>query len=76
MGIAAACALLGIAMILVGIALAIDVGPLPTLLIGTGLLVVGILAGVFGYERLPKQPLSATRARLETGVRLLKEHIV
>jgi uncharacterized membrane protein YqjE len=76
MGVAAACTLLGLAMVLVGIALAIDVEPLPALLIGIGLLVVGIIAGLFGYERLPKQPLPATRARLETDVRLLKEHIV
>lgn len=76
MGIAAACALLGTAQILVGVALAIDMGPLAALLMGAGLLVVGIIAGVIGYERLPKQTLPATRARLETDARMLKEHIV
>src|SRR5262245_17285280 len=65
LGLAAAGALLGIVMILVGVALAIDVGPLPALLIGIGLLVVGAVAGAFGYSRLPKQPLTETRARLE-----------
>lgn len=76
MGVATACILFGVALVLVGIALAIDVAPLPALLIGIGLLVVGIIVGVAGYGRLPKQPLPATRARLQTDVRLLKEHIV
>lgn len=75
LGVAAAAGLLGVAMLLVSIALGISRGPLPALLIGLGLLVVAIVVGVFGYGKVPKKPLMMTRGRLGTDVRLLKEGV-
>jgi uncharacterized membrane protein YqjE len=75
LGAAAAAGLLGVAMILVAIVLAISPRPLTALLIGLGLLAVAILVGAFGVERVPKEPLVMTRSRLETDIRLLKEHV-
>jgi hypothetical protein len=75
LGAAAAAGLLGVAMILVAIALALSRGPMPALLIGLGLLVVAIVAGILGYGGVPKAPLQMTRGRLGTDARVLKEHV-
>lgn len=76
MSVAAAAALVGLTMIVVAIALAIQLGPLPALIFGLGFLVVAAIGFVLGYNRVPKQPLPRTRTRLETDVRILKEHLV
>lgn len=76
LGVAAAAGLVGLTMVLVAIALAIDLGPLPALIFGLGFLVIAAIAVVLGYNRIPKQPLPRTRTRLETDVRILKEHLV
>jgi len=76
LGIALGAALIGVALLLVGICLAISRGPLPPLLFGAGFLVLAAIAAVLGYSALPKQPLPATRARLEADARILKEHLV
>lgn len=76
LGTAAAAALVGLTLVVVAIALAIQVGPLPVLIFGIGFLVVAAIAAVLGYNRIPKQPLPRTRSRLETDVRVLKEHLV
>ena len=75
LGTAAGAALIGIILIIVAIALAINVGPLPALLIGLGFLVIAAIALVIGYNRVPKDPMLRTRARVETDVRILKEHL-
>lgn len=75
LGIAAAAAVIGLALLLVGVCLAISRGPLPALLFGAGFLVVAAIAGVLGYGSLPRHPLSATRARLEVDARILKERL-
>lgn len=76
LGIAAAAALVGLTLVLVAIALAIQLGPLPALIFGLGFLVVAAIAFVLGYNRVPWQALPRTRSRLETDVRILKEHLV
>ncbi|MCC6551789.1 MAG: phage holin family protein [Polyangiaceae bacterium] len=72
---AAGALLLGVVMLIVGVALAIHTGPLPALLFGAGFVVIGAIAGVLGFGRIPRRPLIGTRARLRTDVRLLKERV-
>lgn len=76
LGTAAAAGLIGLTMILVSIALAIEPAFLPAFLFGLGFLVVAAIAAVLGVNRVPRQPLPRTRSRLETDVRILKEHLV
>jgi uncharacterized membrane protein YqjE len=71
-GFAAAAALIGLAVLVVGVSLAIDRGPLPALLFGAGFLVVAAIAFVLGYSRAPKRPLPRTLSRVQTDVRMLK----
>jgi uncharacterized membrane protein YqjE len=75
LGVAAAAALIGLILVIVGVALAIDVGPLPALLIGLGFVVIASLGVVVGYGLAPKQPLPKTRSRVRTDVRMLKERV-
>jgi len=75
MGAAAGAAFIGLTMIVVSIALAIELSWLPAFLIGLGLLVFAAIAGVVGYSRVPKKAMPRTLERVKTDVRILKEHI-
>jgi len=72
-GVAAAAAIAGLSLVLVAVALAIGPTPEPALVIGLVLLVAAAIAAFVGVRRLPKQPLAATRRRLQTDVELLEE---
>lgn len=75
MGAAAGAAFIGLTMIVVSIALAIELSWLPAFLIGLGLLVFAAIAVVVGYSRVPKKAMPRTLERVKTDVRILKEHI-
>ena len=75
MGAAAGAAFIGLTMIVVSIALAIELSWLPAFLIGLGLLVFAAIVGVVGYSRVPKKAMPRTLERVKTDVRILKEHI-
>jgi hypothetical protein len=66
---------LGLALLLVAMSLAIFAGPIPALLIGLILLAISGLAATIGFKLLPKKPLEATRKRLEADVEVVKERI-
>lgn len=73
LGTGAFFATLGVALALVGVALAIRLGWVPPFVLGCVLLVMGGAMGIGGVIALPKRPLQKTRARLETDLRGLKE---
>lgn len=75
LGAAGGAAFIGLTMIIVSIALAIDLSWLPAFLIGLGLLVAAAIGVVVGYSRVPKKPLPRTLERVKTDVRILKERI-
>ena len=58
-----------------GIALASSVLVLCLLSVALVFLVIGGVAALVGYSKLPKAPLERTRHRLETDMIQLKEHI-
>jgi uncharacterized membrane protein YqjE len=67
--------IVGVALLLVALALAIFPGPIPALVIGAVLLVVAGVLGLVAYQSVPRKPLADTKRRLETDVKILKEHI-
>ena len=67
--------ILGVALLLVALALAIFPGPIPALVIGGVMLVVAGALGLVAYQKVPKKPLDQTKRRLETDVKILKERI-
>jgi Putative Actinobacterial Holin-X, holin superfamily III len=75
-GVSAVVAVVGAAMFFVAIALAFSSGPVPALIIGAILLFLAGCAALVGMGLLPKQPLGETRQRLESDVRIAKEHLV
>jgi hypothetical protein len=74
-GVGAVVLLLGIALLLVALALAIFPGPIPSLVLGLLLVTSAGLAAVAGLKMLPKKPLAATRRRIETDVETMKERV-
>lgn len=72
-GVTAALVFLGVAMLLIAWALAFFPNPIPSAIAGGVLLVGAAIAGFIGYRAVPKRPLAATKARLETDVQVLKE---
>ena len=74
-GASAGLAILGVALLLVALALAIFPGAVPALVIGLVLLTVAGISGFVGYRALPKAPLGRTKRRLETDVNILKERV-
>jgi hypothetical protein len=72
-GVAAVAALLAAAMMLVALALAIFPGPMPALIIGVVLIAAAAALGFVGLKKVPKNPLSKTRRRLETDAQVIKE---
>ncbi|AKT36779.1 phage holin family protein [Chondromyces crocatus] len=75
LGAALCAAIIGVTMLFVALALAIQLSALPALLIGVVLLVVAALAMLLGYKAIPLKPLPRTRARVEEDLRTLKEHL-
>jgi protein-S-isoprenylcysteine O-methyltransferase Ste14 len=74
-GIAAICSLLAASLLLVALALAIELSAIPALIIGGVLLIVSIAAGIFAWSALPKKPVEETQKRIQTDVKLVKEHV-
>jgi uncharacterized membrane protein YqjE len=64
---------LGIAMLLIGFALAIAPHSAAAWIIGGVLIVAAVVAALIGMQALPKKPFEHTRERLETDLHLLKE---
>jgi hypothetical protein len=64
-----------VAMLLVGVALALPVPWLAAVLIGAGLLVAATVLGVAGWRMLPRRPLEQTRDRVGADVEELKERV-
>jgi hypothetical protein len=70
--VALASALLGVALLLVALALVLG-GAAVALLLGVGLISIATVAAWVGSWRLPKKPLGETRRRLEDDIERLKE---
>jgi hypothetical protein len=75
LGVSAVLAIVGVALLLVGLALAIFPGPVPALIIGVLLLVGAAVAAALGLKLLPKKPLDGTRKRLETDIEVIKDQV-
>lgn len=74
-GSSAVLALIGVTLLLVALALALFPSAIVALVIG-GLFVIGAgVLGILGYKSIPKKPLDATKKRLETDVKILKERV-
>ncbi len=73
-GVAGVGALLGVACIVLAIALAVDSWAFP-LVLGILLLAIAGLGAFFGTRHLPSRPLDHTRKRLESDVQQLKERV-
>jgi protein-S-isoprenylcysteine O-methyltransferase Ste14 len=74
-GVAAVAALLGVAMLLVALALAISLSAIPALIIGLVLVVVAAVVGYAGWRKMPRKPLDVTQQRIKTDVRIVKESL-
>ena len=74
-GASVALAILGVAMLLVALALAIFPGPWPAFVIGLVLLAVAAGSALAGYKLVPKKPMDRTKNRVEADVKILKERI-
>jgi uncharacterized membrane protein YqjE len=75
LGLAAMAGVSAFAMFMVTVALAFVVTWLAACLMGGILLLLSLTAGILGWRALPKRPLGATRARLESGYKQLKERL-
>lgn len=73
-GLALACGIWAIAVLLVALILALGGTALHALIVGAVLLAVCGGAAAYAYSALPKAPLEETRARLKDDVNRLKEH--
>jgi hypothetical protein len=74
-GGAAVMGTVGIALLFASIAFAVGRSWLCALLMGAGLLVLAGIFGFLGYRASPRKPFPATRERVETSLRSLKERI-
>ena len=75
-GIGAGVLIVGVSLLFVALGLAIFPGPVPSLVLGLGLLALSTIACVAGVRLMPKKPLSETRRRIETDIETVKEHVV
>ena len=74
-GVAAVVGILGTAMLLVALVLAINPAPLVALVVGAVLLISAATAAFVAIKQLPTKVLGRTRRRLETDLKQLKEHV-
>lgn len=67
----------GMALCLFAVALVLALGgtALVAVLVASGFLGIGLIAGGIGYFMLPTHPFEHTRQRLESDLRELKEHL-
>ena len=75
LGLAAMAGVSAFAMFMVTVAFAFAVTWLAACLMGGILLLLSLTAGILGWKALPKRPLGATRSRLESGYKELKERL-
>ena len=75
LGIALASSVLVLCLLSVALVLALGGTAIVALLVALVFLVIGGVAALVGYSKLPKAPLERTRHRLETDMIQLKEHI-
>jgi len=80
LGVAGVCALCTLNLLLVAVAFALFEaelmqGWLAALLVAAVVLAIGTVAGLVGWSKRVRKPLSATRRSLEDGVRLAKERM-
>jgi uncharacterized membrane protein YqjE len=74
-GVAMVTAIVGLSLLLVAVALAIELSPTPALIIGLLCVAAASVCGTLGYKALPKKPMFRTRKRLEGEIKQLKERI-
>lgn len=74
-GAALTLALEGLALLLVGLALALDVGPAAATILGVILLALAGGSAYYAWRTLPRKPLDRTQQRLRTDARLIKETV-
>ncbi|MEO7096320.1 MAG: phage holin family protein, partial [Polyangiales bacterium] len=74
-GVSTFLGIIGVALLLVALALAIFPGPIPALVIGGLMLLVAGVLGFVAYKKVPNKPLEKTKRRLETDAQILKERI-
>jgi NADH:ubiquinone oxidoreductase subunit K len=74
-GVSAGLAVGGVTMFFVAIALAFSSGPVAALIVGAIVLVIAACASLIGVGLFPRKPLVETRHRLESDVRIVKEHV-
>jgi hypothetical protein len=80
LGVAGVCALCTLNLLLVAVVFALFEaeqlhGWLAALLVAAVVLAIGTIAGLVGWEKRVRRPLSATRRSIEDGVRLAKERM-
>jgi uncharacterized membrane protein YqjE len=75
LGIAAGGGIAAFTMFMVALALAFTASWLAALVVAGSLLLLAVAAGIVGWKALPKELLSATRARLKSDYRQLKERV-
>lgn len=75
MSTGAVMAILGLAMLLVALVMAIAPHALTALITGIVLLLGAGIAGVVGYQSIPKKPLAQTQERLQEDAQVLKERL-
>lgn len=72
-GVAGVCSMLGLALVLVALALVIKISAVPAFIIGLVLLASAGLGGYIGRTMMPKQPLGEARQRAFSDLEQLKK---
>lgn len=80
LGIAGVCAILTLALLLVAVVFALAesgtmAGWAASLVVAAGVLLVGTIAGLVGWQKRVKTPLDATRRSMQENVKWAKERI-
>lgn len=74
-GIALVAAIVGLSTLVTALVLAVGGTALAALIVGGVLLVLTAVLAAVAYARLPKVPLGRTRARIESDIVEIKEHL-
>jgi protein-S-isoprenylcysteine O-methyltransferase Ste14 len=75
LGVAGASIVVGVAVLLAGVALVFSPAWLVAVCIGGGLLLAGTAAGLYGWRALPRQPMNETKDRIESNIKQLRERV-